>query len=89
MYKTFSSIILNRFEALNLRLLSQISNVRPKTRPLALTADSTRAGTPVPEDGDDPMGAAVADGKEGAQASVPSGGAKSGGGGKKKKKGKR
>ena len=32
MYKTFSSIILNRFESLNLRLLNHIANIKPRSQ---------------------------------------------------------
>ncbi|KAI9636949.1 signal recognition particle, SRP9/SRP14 subunit [Dioszegia hungarica] len=55
MYKTFSSIILNRFETLNLRLLSQIANLpRPSISAVASTSllappaeNAGRAGTPM------------------------------------------
>jgi signal recognition particle subunit SRP9 len=98
MYKSFSSIILNRFESLNLRLLSQIANVRPKARLLPVAGGSnepSRAGTPGLE-GDDPMvgtGAGKEEKKE-EKAGPPAGEGKQGGGGqgaggKKKKKGKR
>jgi len=95
MYKTFSSIILNRFEALNLRLLSQIANVRPKARPI--NTGSGDAGTPAAvADEDDPMlGTGPADAAKGAAAAgiertgTPAGASKAGGGGKKKKKGKK
>jgi signal recognition particle subunit SRP9 len=87
MYKTFSAIILNRFEALNSRLLSQVANVKPKPRELLeVPTTEARAGTPSGEAaGDDPMtgaGAALAtDGKKDEK--------KATGGGKKKKKGKK
>lgn len=89
MYKTFSAIILNRFEALNSRLLSQIANVKPKPRELLVVpaADEGRAGTPGLEaggDGDDPMTGTTA-----AATSTPVELKKAGGGGKKKKKGKK
>ncbi|KAH7912058.1 signal recognition particle, SRP9/SRP14 subunit [Hygrophoropsis aurantiaca] len=48
-FKTYSSIFLNRFEALNLSLMQKMQNKRPeppqlpKTEP---TADATRSGTP-------------------------------------------
>jgi signal recognition particle subunit SRP9 len=76
MYKTFSAIILNRFEALNLRLLSQIANVkrRPTQAPIAkeeMEVDREREGTPAPS-------AVAVAGTTGTPA-----------GGKKKKKGKR
>jgi signal recognition particle subunit SRP9 len=95
MYKTFSSIILNRFEALNLRLLSQIANVRPKARPINT---GSGAGTPAAvADEDDPMlGTGATDAAKGVAGSgiertgTPAGGSKAGGGGgKKKKKGKK
>ena len=91
MYRTFSSIILNRFESLNLRLLSQIANIRPKQRPVAVPSipASGRAGNLAVggEDGDDPMsGSGVLEGKVKEKATPTPGG---GGGGKKKKKGKR
>jgi signal recognition particle subunit SRP9 len=87
MYKTFSAIILNRFEALNTRLLSQVANVKPKVREtldLPPTGEA-RAGTPAVETtgGDDPMtggGATTAEAKKDD---------KKAGGGKKKKKGKK
>jgi len=41
-YKTFSSIILNRFESLNIRLLNRIANIRPRARPAL--PESTPAG---------------------------------------------
>jgi signal recognition particle subunit SRP9 len=89
MYKTFSAIILNRFEALNTRLLSQVANVKPKPRELLELPPTGegRAGTPVVEGatgGDDPMtggGVAAIEGKKDDK--------KAGGGGKKKKKGKK
>jgi signal recognition particle subunit SRP9 len=91
MYKTFSSIVLNRFEALNLRLLSQIANVKPKPRPsIPVPAGIERAGTPrragTPgAEGDDPMEGRERAGTP-AAAQTPGG---AGAGGKKKKKGKR
>lgn len=89
MYKTFSAIILNRFEALNTRLLSQVANVKPKPREVLELppAGEGRAGTPAvdaPAGGDDPMtggGATAGEGKKDDK--------KAGGGGKKKKKGKK
>lgn len=87
MYKTFSAIILNRFELLNSRLLSQIANVKPKPRELleVPTIGEGRAGTPGVEgsaaDGDDPM--------TGTTPAPPVETKKVGGGGKKKKKGKK
>jgi signal recognition particle subunit SRP9 len=88
MYKTFSAIILNRFEMLNTRLLSQVANVKPKPREvLAVPTTEARAGTPAGEGaagGDDPMNGTgavtTAEGKKDE---------KKAGGGKKKKKGKK
>jgi hypothetical protein len=66
MYKTFSAIILNRFEAFNNRLLTQISNTKSRTR---LPAQISREGAGLLSPGaggreeDDPMsgvGAAAA-----------------------------
>lgn len=92
MYKTHSAIILNRFEALNLRLLSQMANVKRR----ALLSPPTQSGqaTPVtPMTEDDPMGspkkgggASPRKGSPAPQAQPQQGG---GGGKKKKKKGKR
>jgi signal recognition particle subunit SRP9 len=89
MYKTFSAIILNRFEMLNTRLLSQVANVKPKPREtLAVPTTEARAGTPL-GDGparDDPMngvGAGATTTTEGKKDEKKSGG------GKKKKKGKK
>ena len=90
MYKTHSAIILNRFESLNLRLLSSIANVR--RRPVLDTSSSTprAAGTPALE-GDDPMTGAAPGAGTPTPASPPPGSPKkaAGKGGKKKKKGKR
>ncbi|KAG5638835.1 hypothetical protein H0H81_009606 [Sphagnurus paluster] len=49
-FKTYSSIFLNRFEALNLSLMQKMQNRRPETpAPLAApTLDPVRAATPVP-----------------------------------------
>jgi len=88
MYKTFSAIILNRFEMLNTRLLSQVANVKPKPREaLAVPTTEARAGTLAGEGaagGDDPMtgigATAAVEGKKDE---------KKAGGGKKKKKGKK
>lgn len=57
MYKTFSAIILNRFEALNNRLLSQISNTKSRTRLLAPgpTARDRGASVSPGAEEDDPM----------------------------------
>jgi signal recognition particle subunit SRP9 len=91
MYKTHSAIILNRFESLNLRLLSQMANVKRR----AVLSPPTQSGqatpaTPMTED--DPMGSpkkggsSPRKGSPAPQAQPATGG---GGGKKKKKKGKR
>lgn len=87
MYKTYSAIILNRFESLNLRLLSSMGNVR--RRPAAavlstLSGGSSGVASPAAVEGDDPMSGlkVPASTAPPAQAST---GAKAGG--KKKKKG--
>lgn len=96
MYKTFSAIILNRFELLNSRLIAQIANVKPKPRELLEipTTGGERAGTPGVEGtaagvgGDDPMtggGTTTTAASTSADAKKAGGG----GGGKKKKKGKK
>jgi signal recognition particle subunit SRP9 len=91
MYKSFSSIILNRFESLNLRLLSQIANTKPKARLLAGglgSGEPSRAGTPgVGVVEDEPMTGTGTTGEVEAEGKGGAGGG--GGGGKKKKKGKR
>lgn len=92
MYKTFSAIILNRFESLNSRLLAQIANVKPRPRELLdiPAVGEGRAGTPGVEgggDGDDPMNGGAAG--AGASTPVPDTKKAGGGGGKKKKKGKK
>lgn len=92
MYKTFSAIILNRFEMLNSRLISQIANVKPKPRELLeVPTTGERAGTPGVEgtatttSGDDPL-----TGGGGAAPSAPAAAdTRKAGGGKKKKKGKK
>ncbi|KAL1411145.1 hypothetical protein Q8F55_002095 [Vanrija albida] len=87
-YKTFSAIILNRFEALNLRLLSSITNARRRA-PVLTGSGSGGAGTPVAE-GDDPLKAAAGSGSNTPQRKgTPAAGGAAGGAGKKKKKGKR
>jgi len=89
MYKTFSAIILNRFELLNSRLLSQVANVKPKPREmLAVPTADARAGTPLGDGaaGDDPMtgaGSGPTTTTEGKKDD------KKAGAGKKKKKGKK
>lgn len=87
-YKTFSAIILNRFESLNLRLLSSITNARRRA-PVVVGSGSAGAGTPTAER-DDPLKAAAGSGsntpqRKGTPAATPG----AGGAGKKKKKGKR
>jgi signal recognition particle subunit SRP9 len=87
MYKTFSAIILNRFEMLNTRLLSQVANVKPKPREvLAVPTTEARAGTPAGEGaaGGDPM-----TGTGAATTAEVKKDEKKAGGGKKKKKGKK
>lgn len=90
MYKTHSAIILNRFESLNLRLLSQMANV--KRRAVLSPPTQSGAATPAtPMTEDDPMGspkkgASPRKGSPAPQAQPQQGG---GGGKKKKKKGKR
>ncbi|WOO81458.1 Signal recognition particle protein [Vanrija pseudolonga] len=92
-YKTFSAIILNRFESLNLRLLSSITNARRRA-PLVVGSGSAGAGTPTAER-DDPLKAGAAGSgsntpqRKGTPAATAGGGATGGGAGKKKKKGKR
>lgn len=105
MYKTFSSIILNRFETLNLRLLSQMANLPRQTIPSSSLLPPAgvgqgRAGTPMEVDDERERRAGTpaidtpAGGKGGAVAGNAGGGAQGGGtpggtGGKKKKKGKK
>jgi signal recognition particle subunit SRP9 len=98
MYKSFSSIILNRFESLNLRLLSQIANTKPTARLLAGglgSGEPSRAGTPgVGVVEDEPMTGTGTTGEVEAEKPTPKtegkgGAGGGGGGGKKKKKGKR
>jgi signal recognition particle subunit SRP9 len=93
MYKSFSSIILNRFESLNVRLLSQIANSKPRIRTSATPGPSTEIGV---GGEDDPMLGTAEKGRErsgtpavGAGGSAVAGAPGAGGGGKKKKKGKR
>jgi len=89
-YKSFSAIILNRFESLNLRLLSNIGNVR---RRVPVLSGGSSAATPAVE-GDDPIAAAVKSGPAsgtatpaiGASSPAPTPAPAAGGGGKKKKK---
>ncbi|OXG39936.1 signal recognition particle subunit SRP9 [Cryptococcus neoformans var. grubii Br795] len=90
-YKTFSSIILNRFDSLNLRLLSSMSNT--KARPKTITTISAsetpeRGGTPAPAGASAaaPPSAVASGGQEGTKQGAQ---AKPNTGGKKKKKGKR
>lgn len=88
MYKTHSAIILNRFEALNLRLLSQMGNVKRRAAlsPPAASGQATPA-TPMTED--DPMGSPKKGGASPAKGAAALPQAGGGGGKKKKKKGKR
>ncbi|AFR96117.1 signal recognition particle subunit SRP9 [Cryptococcus neoformans C23] len=90
-YKTFSSIILNRFDSLNLRLLSSMSNT--KARPKTITTISAsetpeRGGTPAPAGASAaaPPSAVASGGQEGTKQGAQG---KPNTGGKKKKKGKR
>ncbi|WVF65497.1 hypothetical protein IAT40_000225 [Kwoniella sp. CBS 6097] len=93
-YKSHSSIILNRFESLNLRLLTQMSNSkrRPQTQSQPSSAPvpvlvaggiGSGVGTPVVETPE--RGGTPALGKESAQGQgqgqTPAQGAKTGGGG--------
>ncbi|KAK8844045.1 hypothetical protein IAR55_006839 [Kwoniella newhampshirensis] len=96
-YKTFSSIILNRFESLNLRLLTKMSNRTVRIPPparhqqnsstLPIVDTPERGGTPAPmgADGEQASTAAATIPQNGGTPAGKSGG----GGGKKKKKGKR
>ncbi|WWD21299.1 hypothetical protein CI109_105783 [Kwoniella shandongensis] len=90
-YKTFSSIILNRFESLNLRLLTKMSNRTRIAPPPTTTAAQSlaidtpeRGGTPAPEEGAGSGAGAAVTGT-----GTPAGKTGGGAGGKKKKKGKR
>jgi signal recognition particle subunit SRP9 len=47
MYKTFSAIILNRFETLNLRLLSQMANIPRAPTSTAAASGSAAATAPI------------------------------------------
>ncbi|WVO15450.1 hypothetical protein L204_103108 [Cryptococcus depauperatus] len=92
-YKTFSSIILNRFDSLNLRLLSLMSNTKAKPRP-ALTVPSAgeapkTASTPAPAGSGSAMENATVQVQQGASVAPATGGGKTNKSGKKKKKGKR
>ena len=90
MYKTFSSIILNRFEALNLRLLAQMTNARPPTRAVDIREQKEMRAMSPGVGEDEPMDGTSgnAPGRTGTPVGTP---AKAGGAGaaKKKKKGKR
>jgi signal recognition particle subunit SRP9 len=97
-YKSFSSIILNRFESLNIRLLSQIANAMPRARlPLGGGGDAPNKVDTLLEDEAEAMTVDVPAGAAASQLSTGTGAAGSGakgpntpgGGGKKKKKGKR
>ncbi|ORX39323.1 signal recognition particle, SRP9/SRP14 subunit [Kockovaella imperatae] len=76
-YKTFSSIILNRFESLNLRLLSQMTNSRPRIQQSTLsgTAGGAERATSPGLEGDDPMTGAGSQPPEPASTDKASGGA--------------
>ncbi|ORY28773.1 signal recognition particle, SRP9/SRP14 subunit [Naematelia encephala] len=84
MYKTFSSIVLNRFESLNLRLLSQMANVKPRARiSTGLVGAPERSGTPGVDEVGERGSTPAPEGKRATGTATP------GGAGKKKKKGKR
>ncbi|ADV23025.1 signal recognition particle subunit SRP9 [Cryptococcus gattii Ru294] len=92
-YKTFSSIILNRFDSLNLRLLSSMSNTKARPKAILSTTISAsetpeRGGTPAPAgvSGEAPSSAIAPGGQEGTKQGAQG---KSNTSGKKKKKGKR
>ncbi|WWC98004.1 hypothetical protein V866_004893 [Kwoniella sp. B9012] len=93
-YKSHSSIILNRFESLNLRLLTQMSNTRPKRLPIPnSTSGLATPAVETPERGATPALEEVSTNDKDKSQGGPGGsnagqGAKSGGG-KKKKKGKK
>ncbi|EIN05713.1 signal recognition particle SRP9/SRP14 subunit [Punctularia strigosozonata HHB-11173 SS5] len=79
-FKTQSSIFLNRFEALNLSLMTKMQNVRHQPAPTTSApgaAETEREGTPV-------LAAAAA-----SSAAPGAGGAPAGGGTKKKKPAKK
>lgn len=89
-YKTFSAIILNRFEALNLRLLSTMGNVRRRPVLTGSPTGGSSAATPAAVEGDDPMlgvGKSSTPASPKPQANTPQAAGKAGG--KKKKKGKK
>ncbi|WVQ75547.1 hypothetical protein IAR50_005174 [Cryptococcus sp. DSM 104548] len=90
-YKTFSSIILNRFDSLNLRLLSSMSNTRarPKLLPTASAAETPeRGGTPAPAaaGADEQFQVGQNQSKDTAGGQAQGQGASNSGGNKKKKK---
>ncbi|ODN74476.1 hypothetical protein L202_06861 [Cryptococcus amylolentus CBS 6039] len=93
-YKTFSSIILNRFDSLNLRLLTSMSNTRarPKLPTTSATETPEREGTPAPAaagaDEQSQAGQTQSNATAGGQAQGQ-GASNSGGNKKKKKKGKK
>ncbi|WWC63999.1 uncharacterized protein I303_106605 [Kwoniella dejecticola CBS 10117] len=94
-YKSYSSIILNRFESLNLKLLTQMSNSRRKPIPVSTLGISTpnaetpeRGGTPALENAASASNDKATPAGAGGTAQVQNQGqGKSGG--KKKKKGKK
>ncbi|TXT13708.1 hypothetical protein VHUM_01075 [Vanrija humicola] len=86
-YKTFSAIILNRFESLNLRLLSSITNAR-RHAPVLGGSGSAGAGTPTVE-GDDPLKGGSGSNTPQRKGTPAATGGAGGAAGKKKKKGKR
>ncbi|WRT69094.1 uncharacterized protein IL334_006077 [Kwoniella shivajii] len=102
-YKSHSSIILNRFESLNLRLLTQMTNTKVKRIPVSSTTigggglgatiidTPERGGTPLPDEVAVTAASAAASttiaGGDKTQSAPGQG--KSSTGGKKKKKGKK
>ncbi|KAJ9115215.1 hypothetical protein QFC20_001082 [Naganishia adeliensis] len=75
-YKTYSSIILNRFEALNLRLLTSMASPRARAVPVA---------TPTPAAGAEEVALVTSEQKTGVDPAAGTGKGAS----KKKKKGKK
>lgn len=75
-YKTYSSIILNRFEALNLRLLTSMASPRARAVPVA---------TPIPAAGAEEVAPMASEQKTGVDPAAGTGKGAS----KKKKKGKK
>ncbi|KAI5454381.1 hypothetical protein NCC49_004436 [Naganishia albida] len=58
-YKTYSSIILNRFEALNLRLLTSMASLRARASPAVITPAATADETVTPVTGTSEQKSAV------------------------------